>query len=72
MLRGIRVKFKPELKQRILQYIDELNEDPIPFHWKYLLEEASAEETSKAKPKRAKRNLCKLDKLIRSVMKDIA
>jgi len=72
MLRGIRVQSKSELKKRVLRYINELNEDPIPFHWKYLLEEASAEVVSKAKPKRTKRNLSKLDKLIRSVARNVA
>ncbi|MEA1910104.1 MAG: IS630 family transposase [Spirochaetota bacterium] len=35
MLRGIRVKTKEELKQRILQYLDEVNEEPVIPHWKY-------------------------------------
>jgi len=35
MLRGIRVETKEELKQRILQYLAEVNEEPVIPHWKY-------------------------------------
>jgi|SRR5665647_1204623 len=35
MLRAIRVKSKNELKNRIEQYITELNESPVVFRWKY-------------------------------------
>jgi transposase len=38
LLRGIRVPSKPELKQRIEQYIDEVNEQPVVFRWRYGLE----------------------------------
>jgi transposase len=38
MLRGIRVKSKDELKQRIMQYLSELNASPVIFRWKYGLE----------------------------------
>lgn len=34
VLRGIRVKSKDELKQRILQYLQEVNENPVVFCWK--------------------------------------
>jgi transposase len=37
-LRGIRVAGKPELKARILQYLDEINESPVIFRWKYKLD----------------------------------
>lgn len=39
MLRGIRVKSKAELKDRIERYLDEVNADPVPYRWKYRLEE---------------------------------
>jgi transposase len=35
MLRAIRVKSKDELKNRIEQYLSELNESPVIFRWKY-------------------------------------
>lgn len=38
LLRGIRVASKPELKARILQYLDEINESPVIFRWKYKLD----------------------------------
>lgn len=34
MLRGIRVKSKEELTDRINRYFAEINEEPIVFHWK--------------------------------------
>ena len=41
MLRGIRVKSKQELKERIEQYLTEINEAPVVFRWKYGLESLS-------------------------------
>jgi transposase len=38
MLRGIRVKSKDELKNRIEQYLSELNASPVVFRWKYALD----------------------------------
>ena len=38
MLRGIRVKSKEELVQRIYQYIDEVNSDPVVYRWTYKLD----------------------------------
>ena len=38
VLRGIRVKSKDELKKRLMQYIDEINKEPVLFRWKYGLE----------------------------------
>ncbi|MEB3102967.1 hypothetical protein [Ferviditalea candida] len=35
VLRHIRVQSKEELKQRIEQYLEEVNANPIPFRWKY-------------------------------------
>lgn len=39
VLRGIRVKNKDELKSRILQYLEMINQDPVVFKWKYLINE---------------------------------
>ena len=39
MLRGIRVKTKQELSERIYRYFAEINMEPIVFHWKYRLED---------------------------------
>ena len=44
MLKGIRVKTKDELVQRIFKYFDEVNEDPVVYHWKYKLEEIDPSE----------------------------
>jgi transposase len=38
VLRHLRVNSKDELKQRIEQYFQEINENPVPFRWKYGLE----------------------------------
>ena len=38
MLRGIRVSSKEELKDRISQYIDGMNETPTIFKWKYKMD----------------------------------
>ncbi len=39
VLREIRVDSLNELKERISQYIDELNEKPVLFTWRYMMEE---------------------------------
>lgn len=39
MLRGIRVDSKEELVQRIYKYFDEINSEPVVYHWKYKLDE---------------------------------
>lgn len=44
MLKGIRVKTKAELVQRIYKYFDEVNEDPVVYHWKYRLDEIDPSE----------------------------
>lgn len=44
MLRGIRVASKQELADRIYKYFDEINADPVVFHWTYMLDEISVEE----------------------------
>ena len=38
MLRGIRVSSKEELKDRMSQYIDDMNETPTIFKWKYKMD----------------------------------
>lgn len=39
MLRGIRVKSKEELAKRIYLYFDEINQEPVVYHWTYKLNE---------------------------------
>jgi transposase len=39
MLRGIRVASKQELTDRIHQYFEEVNADPVVFRWKYKMDE---------------------------------
>jgi len=41
MLRGIRVSSKQELAERIYQYFDDINEEPVVFRWKYKMDEIS-------------------------------
>jgi transposase len=41
MLRGIRVSSKEELAERIYQYFDDINEEPVVFRWKYKMDEIS-------------------------------
>ena len=40
-LRHIRVESKEELKNRILQGIEEINQEPVVFRWKYKMDEIS-------------------------------
>lgn len=40
-LRGLQVSSKEELKQRLKQYLNEVNETPVIFRWKYGLESVS-------------------------------
>lgn len=44
MLKGIRVKSKEELTNRIYNYFAEINEEPIVFHWKYKLDDIDVSE----------------------------
>lgn len=46
-LRGIRVKSKEDLINRIYKYFDEVNEEPVVYHWKYKLEEIDPGEAVK-------------------------
>ena len=39
MLRGIRVNKKEELVERIYKYFEEVNAEPVVYHWKYRLDE---------------------------------
>jgi len=44
MLRGIRVKTKQELVDRIYLYFQEINREPVVYHWKYKMDEISQDE----------------------------
>ncbi len=46
MLKGIRVKSKEELAERIYKYFDEVNADPVVYHWTYKLDEISVGEAN--------------------------
>lgn len=44
MLKGIRVKSKQELEDRIYKYFYEINEDPVVFHWTWNLDDIDPSE----------------------------
>jgi len=44
MLRGIRVKSKAELSDRIYLYFNEVNAEPVVYHWKYNLDDIDVSE----------------------------
>ena len=44
MLKGIRVKSKAELTERIYRYFEEINGEPVVFHWKYKLDDIDVSE----------------------------
>lgn len=46
MLRGICVKTKQELEERIYQYFEEVNRELVVYHWKYKIDEISEAEAS--------------------------
>lgn len=46
MLRGIRVNSKQELADQIYQYFDEVNREPVVYHWKYKMDEISEDEAA--------------------------
>ena len=46
MLRGIRVNTKQELEERIYQYFEEINREPVVYHWKYKMDKISEAEVS--------------------------
>ena len=39
VLRGIRVASRDELKARIVQWVDDINQAPVVFRWRYRLAE---------------------------------
>ena len=43
-LKGIRVKTKSELVERIYKYFEEINDTPVVYHWKYRLDEINPNE----------------------------
>lgn len=43
-LKGIRVKTKDELVERIYKYFEEINAEPVVYHWKYRLDEIEPSE----------------------------
>ena len=45
MLKGIRVKSKEELVQRIYIYFDEINAEPVVFHWTWHLDDIDPSES---------------------------
>ena len=46
MLKGIRVNSKGELSERIYRYFDEINSEPIVYHWTYKMDEIDLNEAS--------------------------
>ena len=48
MLKGIRVKSKEELADCIYLYFDEVNREPVVYHWSYKMDEISRDEAVKA------------------------
>lgn len=47
MLKSIRVKSKEELVQRIYTYFDEINAEPVVFHWTWHLDDVDPSESVK-------------------------
>lgn len=56
MLRGIRVKSKKELEERIYLYFEEVNREPVVYHWTYKMDEISEDEAAKAGVKISENN----------------
>lgn len=48
MLKGIRVKSKEELERRIYLYFEEVNREPVVYHWTYKMDEISVVEATEA------------------------
>lgn len=48
MLKGIRVSSTDELSERIYRYFDEINEDPVVYHWTYKMDEIKPDEAMDA------------------------
>ena len=47
MLRGIRVSSKQELEDRIYRYFDEINAEPVVYHWGWNLDDVDPNEDVK-------------------------
>ena len=47
VLQGIRVDSKEELKERIYKYFDEINADPVVYHWGWNLQDVNPNEDGK-------------------------
>jgi hypothetical protein len=39
-------KYKQELAERIYKYFDEVNREPVVYHWKYKMDEISMDEAA--------------------------
>ena len=48
MLKGIRVESKEELERRIYLYFEEVNREPVVYHWTYKMDEVSVAEAVEA------------------------
>lgn len=48
MLKGIRVESKEELERRIYLYFDEVNREPVVYHWSYKMDDISVTEAIEA------------------------
>ena len=46
MLKGIRANSKEELSERIYRCFDEINAEPIVYHWKYKMDEIVPDEAA--------------------------
>ena len=44
MLKGIRVNSKAELSERIYRYFDEINAEPVVYHWTYKMDDINPDE----------------------------
>lgn len=44
MLKGIRVKSREELRERIYLYFEEVNREPVVYHWTYKMDEITEDE----------------------------
>ena len=47
MLKGISVKSKEELIEQIYNYFDEINAEPVVFHWTWHLDDIDSTEAVK-------------------------
>ena len=48
MLKGIRVELKEKLERRIYLYFEEVNREPVVYHWTYNMDEISIAEAVEA------------------------